>query len=112
MTLPDLVQRTAEKILLDYCQKRTQSCAFIGVQFATEGDCITLLGQTGCHHPAGAGELRPVARFCYNSSLGQWTLHYPGPDSSWPFYLNVTPSLDLNKLLHCVDQDPLGVFWS
>lgn len=113
MPVPDLVQRTAEKILTEYCESRSGSCGQVrpGLHFETGDDGITLWGRTGCQHSAGAGHLRPVARFCFSDSLGQWTLHCPDPDHGWRFYLNATPALDLKKLLHHIDDDPLGVFW-
>lgn len=112
MEFPALIRKTAEKLLDGYCAGKTLSlaCGSVGLRYEIDGNCLTLLAFP--LHPCCSGETRPVARFCYNHTLGQWTLHQPEPEGGWRFYLNAGPSLNLNTLLRHVDEDPLGLFWS
>jgi len=112
MPLPDLVRRSAEKLLTRYCTERVPPCARdqLRLSFRTRGDQITLFaGRT--EQADGKWRIRPVARFCFSHELAQWTLHYPDQECRWRFYLNAPPCLDLEKLLRHLDADPLHFFW-
>lgn len=113
MPLPQLVRKTAEKLLHDYCQAKMISCAHgeARLRFLLEEDGAVLF-QEQCACRGEASVARPVARFRYSPDLAQWTLHYPGPERRWLFYLNAGPSLDLGKLLRHLESDPLGIFWT
>lgn len=113
MALPELVRRTAEKVLSDYCRRKIPPCAMgdVRLRFAWEEDGAVLY-EDHCTCRSEASVARPVARFRFSPDLAQWTLHYPGPDRRWLFYLNAGPSLDLGKLLRHLENDPLGIFWT
>ncbi|WP_291316591.1 DUF3024 domain-containing protein [Desulfuromonas sp.] len=59
-------------------------------------------------HPSPAA---PLAQFRFHSELGQWTLHYPGAQNRWHIFLNAGPTLNLERLLRHLDEDPLNLFW-
>lgn len=113
MILPELVRRSAEKVLTEYCEERVPYCARhqIDLRFELEGASLDLFlveaDVAGTEFP---GET-PLARFRFIADLGQWTLHYPAAERRWVFYLNAAPTLDLRRLLHALDQDPFGLFW-
>jgi len=112
MPLPELVRRSAGKILARYCAERVPPCARdrLRLSFRIRNDYVTLFaGRTD--PPDGRWRLRPVARFRFSPELAQWTLHYPDRERRWRFYLNAPPSLDLEKLLRHLDADPLHLFW-
>lgn len=113
MPIPELVRRTAEKLLTDFCRRSLPFCGRGEGQlsFTFEEDGIVLFEEQCACRKEGQGP-RPVARFRFDCDLSQWTLHYPGPDRRWLFYLNAGPSLHLGKLLHHLERDPLGLFWS
>ncbi len=115
MALPELVRKSAEKILARYCAaKEPPGIPGQGrIRFNIRDDHITLYAeeQGAFSDPPCRRTASPVAQFRYNHDLGQWTLHYPDRDHTWRFYLNAGPALDLTKLLRHLDEDPLGIFW-
>lgn len=52
----------------------------------------------------------PIAQLSYIPELNQWSLHYQNGEH-WQLYLNITPTLNLDRLLIAIAQDPLGLFW-
>ena len=112
MGLPELLHRSAEKQMTEFCRVRTEKDPFAGrVRFRMEEDLITVFMEGGEEIGNSPGEDIPVARLRFDSLLRQWTLHYPVEGRRWAFYLNAGPSLDLGKLLYHLDQDPLRLFW-
>lgn len=113
MPLPQLVRRSAEKILTRYCEAHAPRCACDQRRlfFRIQDDHITLFAESPPASGSGEGVASPLARFRFSHELGQWTLHYPDREQRWRFYLNVSPSLDLGKLLVHLDADPLHHFW-
>ncbi len=112
MTLPELVRRSMEKTLEQYCRERSSACPCGGprLQYLVRDCAVTLVEEEGCAGGGGAGEGRPIAQLRFNAELAQWTLHYPDPSGNWCFYLNASPSLNLEKLLRHLDEDPLHTF--
>jgi hypothetical protein len=113
MALPELIRKSAEKLLTRYCRERVPVCAHDQVRlgFSIRDNHITLFQErTGFSEP-GQWIASPVAQFRYDPDLCQWTLHYPDRNRKWHFYLNAGPHLDLARLLRHLDEDPLGIFW-
>ncbi|MBD1400045.1 DUF3024 domain-containing protein [Pelovirga terrestris] len=52
---------------------------------------------------------RPMAQLRFNPELNQWSLHHQN-GSHWQLYLGVGPTLELDKLLTAINQDPLRFF--
>jgi hypothetical protein len=113
MALPELVRRSAEKILTQYCAGDLfpNIRGEMRLSFSIRDDHVTLFAEQADAEGSGDGIPAPVARFRFSHELGQWTLHYPDREQRWRFYLNVGPSLDLGKLLQHLDADPLHLFW-
>jgi len=113
MALPELVRRSAHKILTLYCSGHHYSGNRdeMRLSFSIRDDHATLFAGRADTAGSEAGAATPVARFRFSHELGQWTLHYPDREQRWRFYLNVGPSLDLGKLLQHLDADPLHLFW-
>ncbi|BCR06948.1 hypothetical protein DESUT3_40170 [Desulfuromonas versatilis] len=113
MALPELVRKSAEKLLDRYCaQKVPEDFGHrLKVIYEIEGDAITLVALRFGPVQAGLPQRVPVAQLRYIALLGQWTLHYPSGEQRWVFYQNAPPSLHLGKLLQHLDADPLGLFW-
>jgi Protein of unknown function (DUF3024) len=114
MALPQLLKKSADKLLTQYCAGHDSRCGqhSTRLNYCISDNRVTLLEeQQGCpmqeRRPA-----RPVAQFRYQQNLMQWSLHYFSLSSTWVFYLNCGPSLDLSKILRHVDADPFGMFWS
>ncbi len=52
----------------------------------------------------------PMAQLRFSLELNQWSLHHQN-GSHWQLYLNIGPTLELDKLLTAISQDPLRFFW-
>ena len=112
MSLPELLRRSAEKQLAEFCRERSaKEGTESRVVFRMTEDHATLFLENVTAKADGAGDLTPVARLRFDSMLNQWTLHYPAGENRWAFYLNAGPALDLGKLLYPLGQDPLHLFW-
>lgn len=113
MALPELVRKSAEKLLKHFCNDRLMVCprGEVRLDYAIDGDCVTLFEERPAEHEAGKWLKEPVAQVRYSHEFRYWTLHYPGSDQRWRFYLNASPSLDLAKLLRQIEADPLQLFW-
>jgi len=112
LPLPELIRRSAEKLLIEFCRTRTEGEApATRVIYRVEEDHVTLFLEVSDKTANPPAEVTPIARLRFDQLLKQWTLHYPAEGNRWSFYLNVGPSLDLRKLLHHLDLDPLHIFW-
>jgi len=113
MALPQLLEKSAEKLFAAYCDERECCCErnHTRLSFKIGGDRVTLFEERWAYLEPGRWLVRPVAQFRYQPELLQWSLHYFNPATHWVFYLNCGPSLDLAKMLRHVDDDPLRTFW-
>ncbi len=114
MAIPELLRKSAEKLLSEYCDEREPCCELnhTRLTFRIGGDRATLIEERWAYLEQGHWLIRPVAQFRYNADLVQWSLHYYNSSKkTWVFYLNFGPSLDLAKILRHVDDDPLRTFW-
>ena len=111
MQLPELLRKRAEKLLFDFCnQAADDPFRPRHVRYRIEGQQINLFEVRRYQHDPKQHESLPMAQIRYSPDLNQWTLHHLN-DERWQLYLNVTPSLDMGKLLTTIKQDPLGYFW-
>ena len=110
MTLPQLLQKQAEKLLFNFCNKAAEDALRPrDLRYRIEGRQINLFEIRGCiqsHHQ----QKLPIAQLRYSPELNQWTLHHQNGDH-WQLYLNINPTLDLGKLLTAIQLDPFGCFW-
>lgn len=113
MQLPELLQKQAQQQLDKFCRKRVPCERFQGFRlgYSFSDNHITLFEE----RLAGSGLeewLRtPIARFSYSPDLNQWVLYSIDRDLRWHIYQNVTPSLNLCRLIKALDDDPIGIFW-
>ena len=113
MTISEFQRKSAEKTLHEYCQNHRPFP--LGLRtgfllFELKGACATLYAACSEHFEFCPTKT-PIAQLRFNDELNQWTLHYRGQKDQWQFYLNAAPSLDLNRMLRVLDEDPLGLFW-
>jgi hypothetical protein len=110
VSLPELVKRNAEQLLDAYCAEHSFChCSQARLVYRLRGARATLYMRQ--REGEGGRSTTPIASFRYCAELQQWTLHYLGADRKWRLYLNAAPSLNLRKLITCLDEDPLGFFW-
>jgi hypothetical protein len=114
MALPELLKKSAEKLLTEFCLQREPCCEqnHSRLSFRIGDDRVTLIEERWAYLEQGRWLVQPMAQFRYHSELVQWSLHYfNNSKKTWVFYLNVGPSLDLAKLLRHVEDDPFNMFW-
>ena len=113
MAIPELVLKSAERLLTRYCAGRIPPCPRnqVRVSFQVRDEAITLTEERPDLASPGRWLGVPVAQFRFHAELLQWTLHYPDHARRWIFYPNVPPTLDLGRLLRHLDADPLHLFW-
>lgn len=111
MPLPELMRRKAEKLLDGYCRAWTPCYTEdpLRLTYRIEGETITLLMRS-LAAGGDSGDAAPFAQLRFCPELQQWTLHVPTESGRWRFYLNTQPSLNLERLLQHLDEDPLGFF--
>jgi hypothetical protein len=110
MRLPELLQRQAIKRLDIFCaQEANHRLKPRRLSYRIDGRQVNLFELRYCPHQPQQQRF-PIAQLRYSPLLNQWTLHHQNGEH-WQLYLNVTPSLDLGKLLTAIQQDPLGCFW-
>lgn len=110
MSIPELVQRKASRQLDDFVQRQNAEGrgGDGGLTWQQEEEALLLLLRPD---PGASSPPLPLARFCFNTELRQWTLHYRDDQERWRLYLNVGATLDFGKLLQAVERDPFGFFW-
>jgi len=109
VSLPELVRKRAEKLLTNYCQSRVVRLEKPEVRLIWEplAGGYQLVEQFFSEQRL---QFQTIARFIYQDELRQWSLHLL-QDDHWRFCSNISPSLDLQKLVDFVDADPFGQFW-
>lgn len=111
MQLPELLRKQAEKLLFQFCQHAADDpLRPRHLRYRIEGQQLNLFEVRRCQHNPQQHQSLPMAQIRYSPDLNQWTLHYL-QDERWKLYLNITPSLDLSRLLTAIKQDPMGCFW-
>lgn len=105
----DLIRKRAEKLLEEYCQCRVVRLEKPQVRLIWESliDGYQLVEQYFDGHRL---QQQAIARFIYQPELCQWSLHQRQHDR-WQFCSNISPNLNLQKLIDFVDADPFGMFW-
>ncbi len=105
--LPELIERRVEGQLDEFCARHSGrlACPQVDLHYVWEGAVATLLFRDGCNAP------QPVARFRYSTDLGQWALFSPELSGGWRLCLEVPPTLNFERLLFYLNEDPLNLFW-
>jgi len=105
----DLVRKRAEKLLDEYCRSRVVRIEKPQVRLIWESlpDGYQLVEQSFDGHVL---RQQAIARFIYQPELRQWSLHQR-QEERWQFCSNISPNLNLQKLIDFVDADPFGPFW-
>jgi hypothetical protein len=113
LAIPELLRRSAEKLLDKYCAEKIPPCARdqVRLSYRVRGDAITLYEERIGYSDPTRWLAMAIAQFRFNPDLNQWTLHHSDRNNRWHFYLNAAPSLDFVKQLKALDEDPLRLFW-
>lgn len=111
MPLPELLKKRAEKLLFEFCRLAAEDpLRPRHLRYRIEGRQINLFEVRRCSHNPQQHQQLPMAQIRYIPDLNQWTLHHQNGEN-WQLYLNITPTLELGKLLIAIKQDPMGYFW-
>lgn len=111
MKLPEFLRKQAEKQLFGFCRQVADDQHHPRhVRYRIVDQQINLVEVRRYENNPKEHKEFPVAQIRYIPELNQWTLHQYS-DERWKLYLNVTPTLDLSKLLSVIRQDPMRCFW-
>jgi len=111
MSLPELLRKRAEKLLFEFCRRAADDPHRPRhLRYRIDGEKINLFEIRRSRSNPEDQQHLPMAQIRYCLELNQWTLHHQN-NERWQLYLNVTPTLELGKLLLAIQQDPLGYFW-
>ncbi len=116
MALPELVRRSTEKRVREFCEKRvpTHVRDQVRLEMAVRGNAITILERRPLF------ESRPdvakwssmkIAQLRYDARRKEWTLYWPDRNGKWNPYWDLDPAEDVEVLLWEIDEDPTGIFW-
>ena len=109
--LPEFLHKSAARRLDEFCRNAGQRPDDPRrLNYRITGLQVYLFEvRKGPGKAATAREL-PMAQLRFNPELNQWSLHHQN-GSHWQLYLNAGPTLELDKLLTAISQDPLRFFW-
>ncbi len=109
--LPELLRKRAEKLLFGFCRDvADDQYQPRHVRYRIVDQQISLFEVRRYESNPQQHKEFPVAQIRFIPELNQWTLHHYA-DERWKLYLNVTPSLELGRLLSVIRQDPMRCFW-
>ncbi len=113
MPLPELIRKSAEKILSRYCEEKIPPCARqqLRLVYQIRDDNATLYEERPLLSDPERWLAAPIAQFRFNHELRQWSLHVSDRNHCWHLYANIGPTLNLSRLLQHLDEDPFRIFW-
>ena len=109
--LPEFLHKSALRKLDEFCRNAVQNEVNPRhLNYRISGLQVYLFElRKGTNKAEGNREL-PMAQLRFSPELNQWSLHHQN-GSHWQLYLGIGPTLELDKLLTTINQDPLGFFW-
>ncbi len=109
--LPEFLHKSATRRLDEFCQRAGHNTENPRkLNYRISGLQIHLFEiRKGAGRASETREL-PMAQLRFSPELNQWSLHHQN-GSHWQLYLNAGPTLELDKLLVAISQDPLHFFW-
>jgi hypothetical protein len=113
MTIPELTQRGAERLLEQFIERRVSPRIRHKVRMSVEtrGNNVTLFEHRPVFHMLGKWTNSKVAQFRYDPDSDRWTLYCSDRHDRWHRYTQKQPATAIAALLREVDQDPTGIFW-
>ncbi len=117
MALPELVRRTAEKKVAEFCKRRIPPHVRdeIRLEFGFRGNSVTIFE---CRPPwEGLPEQvvewsrMKIVQLRYDPSTREWTLFWADRNGRWLRYWDLDPDPDLDRLIREIDDDPMCAFW-
>ena len=115
MPIPDLMRRSADKQLREFCDRRVPARARhqVRLEVVAQGNTMTIVERRA----PWRADLGPewsshgVARFRYEPRLGRWSLFWSDRHGRRHRYPDVEPAPDVGILLAEVERDPTAIFW-
>jgi hypothetical protein len=113
MAIPVLLKKRIELRLANYCEARIppRVRGQIRLGFRFRGHSVTLFEERPLLRDMDHWIESVVAQFRYDPETIQWRLYCADRNSRWHVYWDLDPSLDFDRLLKEVDDDPTGIFW-
>lgn len=109
--LPEFLHKNAIRKLENFCRRAKQNPADPRtLNYRIAGLHIYLFEIRKASAKTETTRELPMAQLRFNPELNQWSLHHQN-GSHWQLYLNAGPTLELDKLLTAINQDPYRFFW-
>jgi hypothetical protein len=110
-SLPEFLQKSAMRRLEDFCRSANQHPDKPRkLNYRIAGMQIYLFEVRKGNSKGETPRELPMAQLRFSLELNQWSLHHQN-GSHWQLYLNAGPTLELDKLLTAISQDPYRFFW-
>lgn len=110
-SLPEFLHKSAIRRLDNFCRSAGQHPTNPRrLHYRITGLQVYLFELRKETSKAAATRELPMAQLRFSPELNQWSLHHQN-GSHWQLYFNAGPTLELDKLLAAISQDPLRFFW-
>ncbi|MBA3707848.1 MAG: DUF3024 domain-containing protein [Planctomycetes bacterium] len=113
MTLPPLQHQLAEKLLTEFCARRSppELRDKIRVEFAIKGNRVTITENRPYFLDPHQWTTTKVAVLDYDAKAATWELFCFDRNERRMPYHDTGPTADLAALISEVDADPTAIFW-
>ncbi len=113
MPLPELLRKSVEKRLDEYCEARIPAHVKdkIKLTFEFRGNNVTLLENRPCFLDPETWARSKVAQFKFDPKKKLWSLFCSDRNGRWHHYTYAGTASSLELLIKALDEDETGIFW-
>lgn len=109
MPISEIERRRAEKVLSEYCARRTNPEVRdqLEIVYRLEGDCACVAERRPDWMNASIVRDHDVAKFRFVMKDRAWTLYWRDRNLAWHRFPDRAPTREIGELLAIVDSDPI-----
>ena len=113
MSLPELLKKSVEKRLAEYCAAKIPDHvkAKIRLSFEFRGNNFTLFENRLSFLDPETWTKSKVAQFRFDPKKKLWSLFCCDRNGRWHNYVHAEPANSLEPLIRALDEDETGIFW-
>jgi len=113
LPLPELLRKSVEKRLAEYCQARIPDHVKdkIRLTFEFRGNNLTLFENRPYFLDPNTWTKSKVAQFRFDPKRKLWSLFCCDRNDRWHNYTYAEPANSLESLIMALDEDEAGIFW-
>jgi hypothetical protein len=107
MAFNELDLRRIERVVGDFCRRRTQPevAGELRLIYEVDGQSVVISEERPDWRDSAGRMHTPVAKLRFVRSSGLWSLYWMRADLKWHAYEPAPPSRDLAELVEVVDRD-------